>query len=232
MEVVVKTIVDNYVYEEGFQSSWGLSLYIEYLGKAIIFDVDSSYSVWRHNAELLGIDPSKVEAIVISHWHGDHSGPLREVLRWIGRTVHVYVPSKPFLARFYGLRETIVCSEPCSIYDNVFTTGSLGGFISEQALVINRSSDLLVFVGCSHPGVDRIVEYAKEITGVEKVKFVMGGFHISSLEDGFYIARRLKDLGVEYVSPMHCTGSGAREAIKRLFGDKYVENGSGKVIVF
>ncbi len=233
LKVLIKTIVDNEVYDNRFQSTWGLSLYIEVHERStftLLFDVDSSFRIWKYNAELLDIDPSIINAIVISHWHGDHAGPLGEVLKFIGKAVPVYVPIEPYMKRYRVIRNMIVCNEPCSIYDNIFTTGTMGIHIREQALIINRSSDLIIVVGCSHPGINNIVEWAQDLTGIDRVKLVIGGLHISSWNEGLYIAKRLKQLGVEYVSPMHCTGSRAKEAIKQIFMDKYIVNGSGKTI--
>ena len=204
MKVLIKTIVDNEVYDNRFQSTWGLSLCIEVHERStftLLFDVDSSFRIWKYNAELLDIDPSIINAIVISHWHGDHTGPLREVF------------------------------EPCSIYNNIFTTCTMGIHIREQALIINRSSDLIIVVGCSHPGINNIVEYAQDLTGIDRVKLVIGGLHISSWNEGLYIAKKLKELGVEYISPMHCTGLNAKLAIREIYGKNYIPNGSGKIIV-
>jgi len=234
LKVLIKTIVDNEVYDNRFLSTWGLSLYIEVRGKStytLLFDVDSSFRIWKYNAKLLDIEPSFINAIVVSHWHGDHAGPLREVLKFIGKIVPVYVPVEPYMKRYRMIRNMIVCSEPCNIYDNILTTGTMGVHIREQALIINRSSDLLIVVGCSHPGITNIVKWAQDLTGVDRVKLVIGGLHISSWNEGLYIAKKLKELGVEYISPMHCTGLNAKLAIREVYGENYIPNGSGKTLL-
>jgi len=54
----------------------GLSMLIEKDGKTILFDTGSPKNYAIQNAEELGIDLSKVDAVVISHGHDDHTGGL------------------------------------------------------------------------------------------------------------------------------------------------------------
>jgi len=47
---------------------------------SVLFDVGPSASVWKDNADRLGIDFSAIDGVFLSHWHFDHSGALPEVL--------------------------------------------------------------------------------------------------------------------------------------------------------
>ncbi len=51
----------------------------------ILYDTGPSKEILLHNLEVLNIDVSSVDAIVMSHGHWDHFGGLLEVLRRIGR---------------------------------------------------------------------------------------------------------------------------------------------------
>jgi 7,8-dihydropterin-6-yl-methyl-4-(beta-D-ribofuranosyl)aminobenzene 5'-phosphate synthase len=53
----------------------GLSLFVEAGGARILFDTGAS-DLFLMNAKLLGIDPSTVDAVVLSHGHYDHGGGL------------------------------------------------------------------------------------------------------------------------------------------------------------
>lgn len=235
LKIVIKTIVDNTSLANNYLSAWGLSLYLEVFGDhshyALLFDVDGHFRIWRYNALSLGIDLAKIDAIVISHWHLDHAGPLREVLKLIGRNTPIYVPCTPKLRRYSMLKNIIMCSKPCRITRNIITSGAMGNGLAEQALIIDRGSDLVIVVGCSHHGIENIVERAYNITEKKRVKLVIGGLHIFSGEQGLCVARKLMDLGVEGISPMHCTGINAKSAMREIYGEKYIPNGSGKVIV-
>ena len=68
------------------------------------------------------------------------------------------------------------------------------------------------------------------MSSIDKVYGVMGGFHISGINNGLKIGEFLKELNVELASPCHCTGYDARKGITQVIGEKYVKNGSGKII--
>jgi 7,8-dihydropterin-6-yl-methyl-4-(beta-D-ribofuranosyl)aminobenzene 5'-phosphate synthase len=79
MEIKITTLSENTA-TYGFIAEWGLSILVEADGMKILMDTGLSFSA-VHNAQLLGIDLTKVDHIVLSHGHTDHTGGLREVLR-------------------------------------------------------------------------------------------------------------------------------------------------------
>lgn len=64
----------------GINSQWGLSLYIESTAGGVIrrqmLDFGLTPDVLVNNAKLLGIDPAKLDGLILSHGHGDHYGGL------------------------------------------------------------------------------------------------------------------------------------------------------------
>ena len=89
----------------------------------------------------------------------------------------------------------------------------------DQAIVINVAGKGLVIVaGCAHSGILNTVDYAREISGVERVWGILGGFHlISSTEDEIQqTIDRVKALDPVIVVPTHCTGFTAI----RMFADQ------------
>lgn len=48
--------------------------------RTVLFDVGPYADLWLGNASRLGIDLSRIETILLSHWHFDHSGALPEVV--------------------------------------------------------------------------------------------------------------------------------------------------------
>jgi hypothetical protein len=77
-----------------------------------------------------------------------------------------------------------------------------------------------------------IVARARELFG-GPVRLVVGGFHLMdrNRDEIRDIIAELRELGVEQVSPTHCTGEDAIAVFAALFGDDYVEGGAGRVIV-
>ena len=84
-------LYDNYVFIDGTKSDWGFACLIEGTEKTILFDTGTKSDVLWHNIKKLNADLSKVEQIVISHNHGDHTGGLKSVLEKKS-DVTVYLP--------------------------------------------------------------------------------------------------------------------------------------------
>jgi 7,8-dihydropterin-6-yl-methyl-4-(beta-D-ribofuranosyl)aminobenzene 5'-phosphate synthase len=86
MEIRLTTLSENTA-NYGLLAEWGLSVLVEVDGMKVLMDTGLG-SVAAHNAQLLGIDLSTIDKIVISHGHADHTGGLRDVLR-IKRKVEI-----------------------------------------------------------------------------------------------------------------------------------------------
>src|SRR6266705_3041101 len=88
--------------------------------------------------------------------------------------------------------------------------------LRELSLAINTPDGIVIVVGCSHPGIDKIVEAAGTIN--PRIHFIAGGFHLvaanfSNIEK---IVTALRDrVKVEYVAPEHCTGEPAFTELKK-----------------
>jgi 7,8-dihydropterin-6-yl-methyl-4-(beta-D-ribofuranosyl)aminobenzene 5'-phosphate synthase len=89
----------------------------------------------------------------------------------------------------------------------------------------------VLVVGCSHPGIDKIVEAAANIN--PKIRLVAGGFHLVVASDDAIskIVATLKDtFKVENIAPGHCTGEPTFAALKKAFGDRYIYAGVGTAL--
>jgi len=182
---------------------------IEVEGKRILFDVGPDFSTLIGNAQALGLDLKSVDAVFISHWHGDHAGALQQLLDYVGREIPVYVPSPR------GVRgEVVARAGEKVVTDSAMSTGPMGFGIREHSLVVRVGEGIAVFVGCSHPGIDEILERAVRVSGCDRVELVMGGLHIGGFEAS-YVANTFRAYGVRTVVPAHCTSDDAIEIIKR-----------------
>jgi 7,8-dihydropterin-6-yl-methyl-4-(beta-D-ribofuranosyl)aminobenzene 5'-phosphate synthase len=104
--------------------------------------------------------------------------------------------------------------------------------LRELSLAINTPDGMVIVVGCSHPGIDKIVEAASTIS--PRVHLIVGGFHlvVASDSDIENIVTALHDrFKVEYVAPGHCTGEPAFTALKKAFVDRYLYAGLGTTLV-
>lgn len=215
MKIKITIIYDNNA-EKGLEADWGFSCLIEN-EKKILFDTGANGRILLGNMKKLGIDAKNIDEVFISHSHFDHTGGLAEFLG-VNEKAKIYIPSS-----FRGVknREVIEIKEPKKIHHDLFSTGELDGI--EQSLVINTEKGLVVIAGCSHPGVDRIMERAKEIgrpIGQEKIYAVIGGYH------GFSKFDKLEE--VEYIGACHCTQY--KREIKEKYPDRFREIKAGSII--
>jgi 7,8-dihydropterin-6-yl-methyl-4-(beta-D-ribofuranosyl)aminobenzene 5'-phosphate synthase len=100
----ITTIAENIVQTSGL-GQWGLSFLLELKDaegtfRKIVFDTSANKRGFLHNARLLKIDFSDVDAIVLSHGHGDHTAATVEVVKKTGG-VKVYGHPHTFLPRQY-----------------------------------------------------------------------------------------------------------------------------------
>jgi 7,8-dihydropterin-6-yl-methyl-4-(beta-D-ribofuranosyl)aminobenzene 5'-phosphate synthase len=105
----------------------------------------------------------------------------------------------------------------------------------DQAIVINlRDRGLVILTGCSHAGAINTIQYARKLTGVQKVYAVIGGLHLSGRLFEKIIdptVSALKELAPAIVVPAHCTGWKATLAIARELPEAFVANSVGTRVV-
>ena len=103
--------------------------------------------------------------------------------------------------------------------------------LRELSLAIDTPDGLIILVGCSHPGIDRIEKAATALN--PHIQLILGGFHlvISSDQEIADIVTALHErFKVDYVAPGHCTGEPAFAALRRAFGDRYLYAGLGTAL--
>src|ERR1700722_2919538 len=103
--------------------------------------------------------------------------------------------------------------------------------LRELSLAIQTPYGVVLVVGCSHPGIERIVEAATSID--RRIHLIAGGLHlvVSSDPDIEKVVTALQDkFKVDYIAPGHCTGEPAFAALKKAFGDRYLFAGLGDSI--
>jgi 7,8-dihydropterin-6-yl-methyl-4-(beta-D-ribofuranosyl)aminobenzene 5'-phosphate synthase len=106
----------------------------------------------------------------------------------------------------------------------------------DSAIVVNvRGKGLVILSGCAHSGIVNTVKYAREVTGVDGVYVVMGGFHLTGADFEPIIeptTEALKTINPQYVVPTHCTGRKAVMHLEKEMPDRFLLNMSGTKMVF
>ena len=214
------TIIDRYLLGEP-----GLSFHIATEEKNILFDAGYSEAFIR-NASRMGIDLLKLDNIVLSHSHMDHSWGLAPLFQLFTEAMieGLGTPKPEFTAHPDVFLSCTVDGLPeigsflteqtvanfCSMHmskkplwlteklvflgeiprNNDFEAlmpmgqirtpeGNIDCLIHEDSAMAYKDNDgLVIITGCSHSGICNIIEYAREVCEEERIKDVIGGFHL------------------------------------------------------
>jgi 7,8-dihydropterin-6-yl-methyl-4-(beta-D-ribofuranosyl)aminobenzene 5'-phosphate synthase len=105
----------------------------------------------------------------------------------------------------------------------------------DQAIVLNvKNKGLVVLTGCGHAGVVNTLKCAREMTGVQQIHAVIGGFHLTGPIFEPIIAptvQALKEFNPSVIVPQHCTGWKATHLIAREFPEAFIPNSVGTTMV-
>src|SRR6185295_7298884 len=112
----ITNLYDAFGAPSALRQDWGFAALIEYGGKRILFDTGNDAAIFEHNVKELGIDLSQLDAVVISHRHGDHTSGLSYLLK-VTPGVKIYTPVEAayfkgalpieLLARYPGLPQNL-----------------------------------------------------------------------------------------------------------------------------
>ena len=261
-------IYDAFGPANALQKDWGFAALVEYGGKRILFDTGNDAKVFEHNVGQLGIDLTLLDAVIISHRHGDHTSGLNYLLD-VNPDVTIYAPHEgaffksklppgfldpepglPRNLRYYEGKKPEqwtsgtpweaghfkIVTETEEIFPGfyVLTTqsqkkGTLE--MNEVSLAVRTAEGLAVIVGCSHPGVENILQEAAKID--PDLYTVTGGFHLvlTAKEEVQRVADTLRDtLELERVAPGHCTSELGFAVFLDMFGDRFDQAGAGTSI--
>ncbi len=106
----------------------------------------------------------------------------------------------------------------------------------DSAVVFHvRGKGLVILSGCAHAGIVNTARYAQEVTGIDKIYAIMGGFHLSGADFDSVVkptAHALKKLDPDYIIPTHCTGRKAIMYIEKEMPGQFLLNMAGTKLTF
>jgi 7,8-dihydropterin-6-yl-methyl-4-(beta-D-ribofuranosyl)aminobenzene 5'-phosphate synthase len=145
LTVRITTLSENTAGRGNLLAEWGLSILVETEKTSILLDTGNSISA-AHNADAMGVDLNKIDRIVLSHGHYDHTGGLRPLLQKVRTKIEVvahpdiwqakYARRKGEPDRYIGIPfqrnelESLgaafnLTAEPVRINDSITTTGEI-----------------------------------------------------------------------------------------------------------
>jgi len=106
--------------------------------------------------------------------------------------------------------------------------------LPELSLSLTTDNGEVLFTGCSHSGVENIIQETILRTG-SKIDFLFGGFHLLPFDrnETVKICSMIKnDFKVAKVAPGHCTGHLAFKILSDLYKSNFIYAGLGEKIFF
>jgi 7,8-dihydropterin-6-yl-methyl-4-(beta-D-ribofuranosyl)aminobenzene 5'-phosphate synthase len=284
----------------GLHGEWGLSMHAEsQIGsetRHVLIDFGYTPDVLLNNMEVLKLDPSTIDALVLSHGHYDHFGGMVGFLKASRGRLK---PKLPFFVggedafclrrnpggNFGALDRRAIFDADLSLMmaegsalvaDHAFTTGRIAQRSFEKPLLptreivgifdgfgcfpekmppeknvgdyipddfdheiatnyVVRGKGLVVLASCSHRGIINAVRQAQQVSGVEKVHAVIGGFHIVPPLGDDYIHQTIDEfrkIDPDHLIPAHCTGDRFYDLARATMGDKVIHSAVGTRFVF
>lgn len=135
--------------------------------------------------------------------------------------------SPDVLAR-YG--EVVLTAEPLRLADRILFLGEIGDrhpfetpasgeepFTDDSGIALSTEEGLVILTGCAHAGICSIVSLAQRLTGEDRIRDVVGGFHLLGPSESRLAATVSFFAGLAPIvlHPCHCTDSATRCALAR-----------------
>ncbi len=259
-----------------YETDDGVSYLIRADGTAILMDLSRNAkkqhpSPLLANMQALGVNPGSIDMIFFSHMHPDHTGAGWEARPKTFRVsegpvalppVPAYAPGAISPSHWNPLPTVDVIAGPRILAPGIAAIGPipqelfLVGHVDEDALAIHlEGKGIVLFVGCGHQGVSRILERAQALFDIP-IYGLVGGLHLPAagglrglrlLVLGSHrfplpgdakrrvteaIARlKAAKIGIVGLSPHDSTGWTIAQ-FRNAFGDRYREVAVGSELVF
>jgi 7,8-dihydropterin-6-yl-methyl-4-(beta-D-ribofuranosyl)aminobenzene 5'-phosphate synthase len=157
---------------------------------------------------------------------------LPEKMRYFGGTT----PEHFAFAKLYDTGNFVLVNQLMEVAPGIFvvpTVSQKKGTLEmpELTLAIRRPNGLLVVTGCSHAGIETILEATSAVD--PRTEIVFGGLHLvtTPVEEIDALVTNLQTKWkVQRIAPGHCTGEPAFARLRKAYGEKYVYAGLGTTV--
>jgi 7,8-dihydropterin-6-yl-methyl-4-(beta-D-ribofuranosyl)aminobenzene 5'-phosphate synthase len=267
----ITILYDAFGNDSPLKQGWGFSALVEYRGKRVLFDTGGDNDIFEYNVKTLGVDLTRLDMVVLTHRHGDHTSGLNYVLS-INPGVKIYTPLEggafgtpinPALMKLIQVKvesvpkdlryfdgnppermtfgtpwpgaDFIQIREQTEVMPGFFlftTTSDIAGTkeMNEISMALRTPRGIVLIVGCSHPGIGKILDAASKIN--PQIYSVFGGFHLVDMpQPGVAaLARSFRDKWkIGRMAPGHCTGQYAFSEFIRVYGTRFDHAGLGSI---
>lgn len=191
--------------------------------RVLLFDVGPYSDLWLDNAQRLGVNPSKIETVFLSHWHFDHSGGFPEVISAIAEARSAAGLAPPIID--LGAIERVTEYETGLVGHYSFRgdQGAADPLIMDERFIAAcvKWRGVTVFSACSHAGIVNACLAARAAFSDMPVDVVLDGYHLAGRAMEARIDPTVGDLAARIdprvVAPGHCTGWPAKARLADTF---------------
>ncbi len=163
-------------------------------------------------------------------FRADDSLPAK--MRYFGGTA----PEALASGKLYDTGNFVLVNQLIEVSPDIFLvrtvsqkTGTLE--MPELTLAIKRSNGLLLVDGCSHAGIEAILEAASAVD--PRTEIVFGGLHLVTtpvVEIDALVENLKSKWKVQRIAPGHCTGEPAFARLRKAYGESYSYAGLGTTV--
>jgi 7,8-dihydropterin-6-yl-methyl-4-(beta-D-ribofuranosyl)aminobenzene 5'-phosphate synthase len=185
----------------------------------------------RRKLEALRVEPVLSEAPILIEGHAFTTGV-------VPRTSIEHVLPNTWVE--IGIKDGVGC-DAHAYMNHHFTAEELAGkpqpdqHWHEHATCFRLGErGLVVISSCGHAGIINTLRRAQQVSGVEKIYALVGGFHLAPAPDDYLrqVMAELKQFDLEHVMPMHCSGQNFINLAAKEMPEKLVVCGTGSSFTF
>jgi 7,8-dihydropterin-6-yl-methyl-4-(beta-D-ribofuranosyl)aminobenzene 5'-phosphate synthase len=185
----------------------------------------------RRRLKELGVQPVLSELPIVLEGHAFTTGA-------VPRTSVEHVLPNTLVK--YGVRDGLGC-DANAYMSHHFTQEELAGapvpdqHWHEQATCFRLGDrGLVVISSCGHAGIINTLKRAQEVSGIETIYALVGGFHLAPAPADYLstVMAELKKFNLQHVLPMHCSGQNFIDLAKQEIPQKLVLCSTGSSFTF
>jgi 7,8-dihydropterin-6-yl-methyl-4-(beta-D-ribofuranosyl)aminobenzene 5'-phosphate synthase len=107
--------------------------------------------------------------------------------------------------------------------------------VHEHATCFNiRGKGLVVISSCGHVGIVNSVRQAQQVSGIQKVHAIVGGFHLGPAPADYIkqVIAEIRKLEPDVLIPMHCSGLNFTLEARAQMSDRVIATTTGSRLIF
>jgi len=201
------------------------------LGRSPDGSFSDFHTLDRRKLRALGVEPVLSEEPVLIEGHAFTTGAVPRI-----SIEHVL----PNTWSEIGIKDGLGCDANAYL-NHHFTAEELAGkpqpdqHWHEHATCFRLGDRGLVVVSsCGHAGIINTLKQAQNVSGVEKIYALVGGFHLAPAPEDYLrqVMSELNKFDLAHVMPMHCSGQNFVDLAKQEMPEKLVLCSTGSTFTF